>query len=79
MLTRNYALEDLAIQYLERCGNVDVGCNFKRTNVQDIEEHMEVCSYRWVYRTLTSRPKRPISQISAHKYVCCYNRWVEHI
>jgi hypothetical protein len=49
LLTRNYALEALADLCLEECGNVDVGCSFKRTNVQDIEKHMKVCSYRWVY------------------------------
>ncbi|PNF29336.1 hypothetical protein B7P43_G07806 [Cryptotermes secundus] len=55
LLTRNCALEALADQCLERCGNVNVGCNFKRTNVQDIEKHMEVCSYR-LYKCEYGRP-----------------------
>lgn len=55
LLTRNFALETLADLCLEECGNVDVGCNFKRANVGDIEKHMEVCSYR-LYRCEYGRP-----------------------
>jgi hypothetical protein len=46
MLTRNFALETLAEHCLEQCGNCDVGCDVKKTSVQDIINHMEVCSYR---------------------------------
>lgn len=49
LLTRNFALEAVAEQYLEKCGNYEVGCEVKKTNVQDIINHMEICPYRWVY------------------------------
>jgi E3 ubiquitin-protein ligase SIAH1 len=46
LLTRNVALETLAEQCLEKCGNHDVGCDVKEANIQDIIAHMEVCPYR---------------------------------
>lgn len=46
LLTRNFALEAVAEQCLEKCGNCDVGCNVKKTSVQDIINHMEICPYR---------------------------------
>jgi len=58
LLTRNFALEAVAEQCLEKCGNCDVGCNVKKTNVQDIINHMEICPYRWVYYICTLRPKK---------------------
>lgn len=58
LLTRNFALEAVAEQCLEKCGNYEVGCNVKKTNVQDIINHMEICPYRWVYYIFTVRPKK---------------------
>ena len=49
LLTRNIALEALAEQCMEKCRNVEVGCDVKKTSVQDIIDHMEICPYRWVY------------------------------
>lgn len=46
LLTRNFALEKLAEQCLEKCGNFEVGCDVKKTSVQDIITHMEICPYR---------------------------------
>jgi hypothetical protein len=34
---------------MEKCGNFEVGCDVKKTSVQDIIDHMEICPYRWVY------------------------------
>jgi len=58
LLTRNFALEAVAEQCLEKCGNCDVGCNVKKTSVQDIINHMEICPYRWVYYICTVRPNK---------------------
>lgn len=55
LLTRNIALEALAEQCMEKCRNVEVGCDVKKTSVQDIIDHMEICPYRWVYHLQTVR------------------------
>jgi len=58
LLTRNFALEAVAEQCLEKCGNSDVGCTVKKTSVQDITNHMEICPYRWVHYICNLRPKK---------------------
>ena len=57
LLTRNFALEAVAEQCLEKCGNYEVGCDVKKTNVQDIINHMNICAYRQVYHICTVRPR----------------------